>query len=84
MGFRFSPPPCVWVGLVLCVPEGRGEDGVGRLHRLSLRRDSREVALVQRGVEPSLQGRVHVGQGHQVLGLLEGGGAELCDVCIES
>ena len=53
------------------LPEGCGEDGVGSLRLCFLRRHSAEVALVQRGVQASLQRGVDVRQSHQVLGFLK-------------
>jgi len=55
---------------VASLPERRGDDGVGRLHLLPLRRHAAEVAVLQRRVEAALQRRVDVGQSHQVLGFL--------------
>ncbi len=54
------------------VPEGCRQHRVGRLDHLSLWCDTREVALMQGGVQPSFKRSVHVGKRHQVLGFLWG------------
>lgn len=53
------------------LPEWGTEYSVGCLYLLALRCHSAEVALVQWGVEASLQRSVDVGQSHQVLCLLK-------------
>ncbi len=54
------------------VPEGCRQHRVGCLDHLSLWCDTREVALMQGGVQPSFKRSVHVGKCHQVLGFLWG------------
>ena len=73
------------IALTICVgrgPEWRAQHSVWGGHRQMFGCDPAEVGLDQRGVEPSLEGRVHVGEGHDVLGLLQdgvlGGGGTRC------